>query len=154
MSRIAIFPGSFDPITIGHEFIIRRSATLFDKLIVGIGKNSSKQSMFDIDKRLQWIKDSFINEPNITAIAYDGLTVNFCRAQNANYIVRGLRSFTDFEYESAIAQMNRKIAPEIETVFMLTAPEYDAIASNIVRDILRNGAMCNSFWQVELGFSY
>nr|MBK9653387.1 pantetheine-phosphate adenylyltransferase [Bacteroidota bacterium] len=145
MSRIAIFPGSFDPITIGHEFIIRRSATLFDKLIVGIGKNSSKQSMFDIDKRLQWIKDSFINEPNITAIAYDGLTVNFCRAQNANYIVRGLRSFTDFEYESAIAQMNRKIAPEIETVFMLTAPEYDAIASNIVRDILRNGGDVQQF---------
>ena len=143
--KIALFPGSFDPITIGHYDILQRAKMLFDKIYVGIGKNSSKQSMFDIDKRLQWIKDSFINEPNIEAIAYDGLTVNFCRAQNANYIVRGLRSFTDFEYESAIAQMNRKIAPEIETVFMLTSPEYDAIASNIVRDILRNGGDVQQF---------
>ena len=143
--RIAVFPGSFDPITIGHQDIIERASTFFDKMIVGIGTNASKQNMFTLEQRLAWIEKTFEANPKIWVAAYTGLTIDFCKKNNAHYLVRGLRSFTDFEYESAIAQMNKKMAPVIETIFMLTKPEYDAIASTIVRDIIRNGGEAKQF---------
>lgn len=143
--RIAVFPGSFDPITVGHQDIIERASTLFDKMIVGLGTNASKQHMFTLEQRLSWIEKTFEANPKISVAAYSGLTIDFCKKNNANYLVRGLRSFTDFEYESAIAQMNQKMAPVIETIFMLTKPEYDAIASTIVRDIIRNGGEVKQF---------
>ncbi|MBK8848405.1 MAG: pantetheine-phosphate adenylyltransferase [Bacteroidetes bacterium] len=143
--RIAVFPGSFDPITIGHQDIIERASTLFDKMIVGIGTNANKQHMFTLEQRVSWIEKTFEANSNISVAAYSGLTIDFCKKNNANYLVRGLRSFTDFEYESAIAQMNHKMSPVIETIFMLTKPEYDAIASTIVRDIIRNGGEVKQF---------
>lgn len=137
MERIAIFPGSFDPITKGHENIIKRALPLFDKIIIAIGMNSSKNCMFDIEKRLEWIRESFKNESKIEVAEFSGLTVDFCKSQNARFILRGLRSYTDFEYEFAIAQMNKALVEKVETVFLLTDPEFSSISSSIVREIIR-----------------
>ena len=143
--RIAIFPGSFDPITKGHENILRRALPLFDEIIIAIGKNSSKQNYFPIGKREKWIKQVFANEPKVRVEAYTGLTIDFCKKMKANYILRGLRTSADFEFEKSIAQNNNIMAPEIETIFILPIPKLSAINSTIVRDIVRNGGDASPF---------
>ena len=134
--RIAVFPGSFDPFTIGHEDIIRRALPLFDKIIVAIGHNSEKKNMFELNVRLKWIEKIFDNEKKVLAEAYEGLIVDFCKLNSAQYILRGLRSSVDFEYEKAIGQMNQSLSPEIETIIFLSHPEHSHINSTIIRDII------------------
>jgi pantetheine-phosphate adenylyltransferase len=145
MERIAVFPGSFDPITRGHESIILRALPLFEKIIIAIGENSDKTSCFSAEKRLRWIKNVFKNEEKIHVTTYKGLTVDFCKKVGARYILRGLRTSADFEFERSVGQINKKIFPEIETVFFLTVPEFTALNSSIVRDILRHGGDASQF---------
>lgn len=133
----AIFPGSFDPITLGHYDIIKRAVNLFDEVIVAIGINAEKKYMFSLEERMQFIKDAFANESKVTVVSYQGLTVDFCKKNNVKFILRGLRNPADFEFEKAIAHTNRDLAP-IETVFLLTAADTSYISSSIVRDVIRN----------------
>ncbi|MFT5147255.1 MAG: pantetheine-phosphate adenylyltransferase [Flavobacteriales bacterium] len=133
----AIFPGSFDPITLGHHDIIERGVTLFDELIIAIGINADKNYMFSLEERTQFIEDSFGNNPKIKIVTYEGLTVHFCQENKIDFILRGLRNPADFEFEKAIAHTNRDLAP-IETVFLLTAASTSYISSSIVRDVIRN----------------
>ena len=145
MNKIAVFPGSFDPITRGHVSIIQRALPLFDKIIVAIGLNTEKQNYFPTEKRLEWIRKVFLDEPKIEVTKYTGLTINFCKSVNASYILRGLRTSADFEFERSIGQINKNLHPGIETVFLLTTPEYTALNSSIVRDIVRHGGDASQF---------
>ena len=133
----AIFPGSFDPITLGHHDIIKRGIQLFDEVIVAIGINADKKYMFSLEQRQKFIEDAFENEPKVKVVTYKGLTVDFCKENNVDFILRGLRNPADFEFEKAIAHTNRDLAP-IETVFLLTAASTSYISSSIVRDVIRN----------------
>ncbi|GAL68197.1 pantetheine-phosphate adenylyltransferase [Jejuia pallidilutea] len=133
----AIFPGSFDPLTLGHYEIIKRGVTLFDEIIVAIGVNSSKKYMFSLEERKQFIVDAFKDEPKVKVVTYEGLTVDFCLRNNVEFILRGLRNPADFEFEKAIAHTNRDLAP-IETIFLLTSAQTSYIASSIVRDVIKN----------------
>jgi pantetheine-phosphate adenylyltransferase len=145
MKRIAVFPGSFDPITKGHEDIILRAVPLFDEIIVAIGTNSSKKYYFDLEKRLEMIRFTFKNESKVRAITYTGLTVDYCKEVGAHYLLRGLRTSADFEFERSIAHINQTLYPELDTVFLLSLQEYSAINSTIVRDILINGGEVSRF---------
>ena len=136
--RKAIFPGSFDPITLGHYDIIKRSIPLFDEIIVAIGVNAEKKYMFSIEERTRFIEEAFADEPKVKVITYSGLTIDLCKKENAEFILRGLRNPADFEFEKAIAHTNR-VMSKIETVFLLTAARTSFISSSIVRDVLRNG---------------
>lgn len=138
MSKKAIFPGSFDPITNGHYDIIKRGVSLFDEIIVAIGVNAEKKYMFSLEERKRFIEEAFKDEPKVRVITYTGLTIDLCKKENANFILRGLRNPADFEFEKAIAHTNRSLS-EIETVFLLTAAGTSYISSSIVRDVLRNG---------------
>ena len=133
----AIFPGSFDPITLGHYDIIKRAVKLFDEVIVAIGINAEKKYMFSLDERMQFISDAFKDESKVKVLSYEGLTVDFCKKNNVKFILRGLRNPADFEFEKAIAHTNRDLAP-VETVFLLTAANTSYISSSIVRDVIRN----------------
>ncbi len=139
----AIFPGSFDPVTLGHYDIIQRGIPLFDELIIAIGVNADKKYMFSLEERKRFIKECFAKESKIRVMTYSGLTVDFCKKVKAAYILRGLRNSDDFEFEKAIAHTNRKLAG-IETVFLLTSAEYSYISSSIVRDVIRNGGDVSS----------
>ena len=141
----AIFPGSFDPFTVGHESIVRRATQLFDEIIIAIGYNTNKPGYFPIEKRLEWISDVFIDEPKVKVDRYDELTVDYCNRVKANFILRGIRTSADFEYERAIAQVNKKMLPDVESVFLLTTPEHTPVNSSIVRDIIRHGGDANEF---------
>lgn len=145
MEKIAVFPGSFDPFTKGHESIVRRVLPLFDKVIVAIGVNSHKQYYFTLEKRKQWIEQTFKDDPRVSVDNFTGLTIDYCHKLNAKYIVRGLRTTTDLEFEKAIAQMNKSMADDIETLFILPTPELSAINSTIIRDIVRNGGDASRF---------
>jgi pantetheine-phosphate adenylyltransferase len=145
MQRIALFPGTFDPITIGHLDIIHRALPLFDKLIIGIGRNANKSAMFSEEKRMKWIQEIFGDNPNVNVAVYEGLTVECCRKVGANFIVRGIRYVNDFEYEKAIADMNRSLDSRIETVFLTCLPQYTSVASTLVRDVIRNGGNARQF---------
>ena len=145
MKRIAVFPGSFDPITKGHESIIKRAIPLFDEIIIAIGENADKKAYFSIEKGMNWIKKIFSNYPGISVTKYKGLTTDFCKKVNAKYILRGLRTSADFEFERSIGQINKKLYPEIETIFLLTTPEHTPINSSIVRDILRHNGDPSEF---------
>jgi pantetheine-phosphate adenylyltransferase len=145
MEKKAVFPGSFDPITIGHEAIIKRALPLFDEVLIAVGINSTKPSLYSPEQRVEWIKTVFEGEKKVNVKSYTGLTVNFVKEQNANYILRGLRTSADFEFERAIAQVNKKMYPELETIFLLTTPELTPVNSTIVRDILRNGGDASMF---------
>jgi len=134
----AIFPGSFDPITLGHYDIIKRGISLFDEVIIAIGTNASKKYMFSIEERKRFIEEAFKNEIKVQVIVYKGLTIDLCKELNINFILRGLRNPADFEFEKAIAHTNRKLS-KIETVFLLTAARTSFISSSIVRDVIRNG---------------
>ena len=133
----AIFPGSFDPFTLGHLDILKRSLLLFDEIIVGVGKNINKKTMFSEKQRVSFIKDCFKNESRIKVESYDGLTIDFCKKNDANFIVRGIRNNGDFEFEKAIARTNRKLS-KIETVFLLTSAKTYFISSGIVRELITN----------------
>jgi pantetheine-phosphate adenylyltransferase len=143
--KTAIFPGSFDPFTIGHESIVRRAIPMFDKIIVMIGFNANKKSFFPLEKRLKWINQVFQNEKKVEVRVHEGLTVDFCKEVGAQYILRGLRTSSDFEYERAIAQVNKKMHPEIETVFLLTLPEHTPVNATIIRDIVFHGGDASIF---------
>lgn len=143
--RICLFPGTFDPITKGHTDIIDRALGLFDALIIGIGVNSSKQPMFSLEQRIAWIESIYKNEPKIKVIAYEGLTIDCCKKYNAQFILRGIRYINDFEYEKAIADMNRMLEPEVETVFLTCTPLYSTISSTLVRDVIRNNGNVHQF---------
>jgi len=145
MQKIAVFPGSFDPITRGHESIIKRALPIFDKVIVAIGENGEKNSFFPLGQRLGWLRGIFDTEPKIQITSYSGLTVDFCKKNKIPYILRGLRTSADFEFERGIGQMNRLMFPGIETVFLLCEPEYASLSSSIVRDIIRNGGDVTQF---------
>lgn len=145
MQRIAVFPGSFDPITRGHESVIKRALPLFDRLIIAIGENGEKKSFFSLETRLTWLNLIFGNDPRISVATYSGLTIDFCRTEKATFILRGLRTSADFEFERGIGQMNKMMCPEIETIFLLCEPEFASLSSSIVRDIIRNGGDVRQF---------
>lgn len=145
MNRIAVFPGSFDPITKGHESIVRRSAILFDEIVVAIGENIDKKYMFSLEKRKHWLEETFSDLNNIKIADYKGLTVDFCKSINANFIIRGLRSTKDFNYEQSVALMNKALAPNIETILLFTDPIYSMISSTSVRDIIKNNGNVDQF---------
>jgi len=142
--RKAIFPGSFDPITLGHVDIINRALPLFDEIVIAIGVNADKQYMFSLEERIQFIKENYKNEVKVTVETYSGLTTDFCQKINVDFILRGLRNPADFEFEKAIAQTNRKLS-NIETVFLLTSADTAYISSSIVRDVYRHGGDITSF---------
>lgn len=150
MRRTAIFPGSFDPITSGHVDIVRRAVPLFDHIIVAIGINSQKQSLYPLEKRIEWIQRVFKDEKKISVEAYEGLTVNFCNERKADYIIRGIRSSSDFDYEKTIAHLNNAMYPNIETILMLARPELSSISSTIVREIIRGKGKVDKFVPKEI----
>ena len=133
----AVFPGSFDPITIGHLDIVERAIKVFDEIIIAVGDNTNKKYMFPKEKRVEFVKQTFYNYDNVKIESYDGLTVDFCRKNNIEFMIRGLRNPADFEFEKSIALTNREMT-EIETIFLLTSPENSFISSSIVRDLIRN----------------
>lgn len=141
----AVFSGSFDPITKGHENIILKALPLFDEVIVAIGENIMKKNTFALEQRLQWIKDVFAKHPKIKVTHYEGLTVDFYKKEGANFIIRGLRGSMDLEYESTIAEANKKIAPEIETLFFLTEPSLRCVSSTVVRDLIKHNCPVDKF---------
>jgi pantetheine-phosphate adenylyltransferase len=150
MQRIAIFPGTFDPITVGHLEIIHRALPLFDQIVVSIGQNINKVCLYSLEQRLGWIREIFKDEPRVSASNYEGLTVDFCKKMNAGYILRGLRSSTDYQFEKSIAQVNRAMNEKVETVFFISDPALSAISSSIVRDIIRNGGDASAFVPKEV----
>jgi len=153
MKITAVFPGSFDPITRGHESVIKRALPLFDEVYIAVGINAEKKSFFDLKMRIEWIQQVFEKFPQVNVIQYEGLTVDLCKKLGAQYLLRGLRTSADFEFERSIGQINKKLYPEIETVFFLTDPEYSMLNSSIVRDILRNGGNASQFVPDELDLS-
>jgi len=145
MSKICLFPGTFDPVTLGHTDIIDRSLDLFDKVVVGIGKNTSKVPMYSEEKRLEWLQEIYKDEPKVEALVYEGLTAECCKRVGARFILRGIRYVNDFEYEKAIADMNRSLDSSIETIFLTCLPKYTSIASTLIRDVIRNGGDVSQF---------
>ena len=145
MSRIALFPGSFDPITLGHIDIIERAVPLFDEIKIAVGTNSAKNYLFPLQQRVEWIEQTFAHEPKISVITYEGLTVDFAREQGVQFLLRGLRNPADFEFEKAIAQANREMVPDLETVFLLTSARYAYISSSIVREVYNHGGDFQKF---------
>jgi pantetheine-phosphate adenylyltransferase len=145
MPRICLFPGTFDPLTLGHVDIINRAIPLFDEIVVGIGSNIAKAPMFTAEQRVAWIKEIYKDEPRVKGAFYEGLTVNYCKVIGAKFILRGIRYVSDFEYEKTIADANRTLDNSIETIFLTGEPKYTSVASTIVRDIIRNGGNASPF---------
>jgi len=145
MQRICLFPGTFDPITLGHIDIINRALPLFDKIIVGIGINAGKSPMYSTEQRMQWVNEIYSSEPKVSCQTYEGLTVHYCQKIDAKFILRGIRYVSDFEYEKTIADANRTLDKNIETVFLTGEPKYTSVASTIVRDIIKNGGNAAPF---------
>jgi pantetheine-phosphate adenylyltransferase len=144
MQKIALFPGSFDPFTVGHENVVLRALDIFDKIIIAVGYNSNKADFFPVDDRVNWIKSVFTDQPNISVEKYEGLTVDFAKEIGATHILRGIRTSADFEYERAIAQVNKAMTG-IDTIFLLTTPEHTPVNSSIVRDIIKHGGDASKF---------
>lgn len=153
MQRICLFPGTFDPVTLGHVDIINRAIPLFDKIYIGIGINSSKNPMFSAEQRMEWFQEIYKDNPKIESVIYDGLTVNYCKQIGATFILRGIRYVSDFEYEKTIADANRTLDKNIETIFLTGEPKYTSVASTIVRDIIRNGGNASPFLPDEVNHS-
>jgi pantetheine-phosphate adenylyltransferase len=145
MNRTCLFPGTFDPLTLGHVDIINRALPLFDKIVVGIGLNAAKGPMFTPEQRLAWIQEIYKDEPRVQGAIYDGLTVEYCKKIESHFILRGIRYVSDFEYEKTIADANRTLDPTMETIFLTGEPKYTSVASTIVRDIIRNGGDASPF---------
>lgn len=154
MKRIAVFPGSFDPITKGHENIVKRASLLFDEIVVAIGSNSSKSSMFSLDLRTEWLTKVFEQHSNVRVSHYNGLTIDYARSIGARFLLRGVRNGGDFEYERTIAQMTKAMAPELETVILFTDPEFAAINSTVVREILKNHGDVSQFVPDGIAVAY
>jgi pantetheine-phosphate adenylyltransferase len=152
MKRIALFPGTFDPITVGHLNILERAIPLFDEIVIGIGHNSSKSTLFPLEQREVWIAEIFKDVTTVRVASYEGLTVDFCQKINANYILRGLRNMSDFDYEKNIAQMNKLVQNHIESVFLMCDPEYTPISSSVVRDLIRNGGNAAPYLPKEVKY--
>jgi pantetheine-phosphate adenylyltransferase len=150
MQRICLFPGTFDPVTLGHVDIITRAVPLFDKIVVGIGINTSKAPMFSPEQRLNWVKEIFKEDLRVDGAVYEGLTVEFCKKIGAKFILRGIRYVSDFEYEKTIADANRTLDKSIETIFLTGEPKYTSVASTIVRDIIKNGGDASPFLPSEV----
>lgn len=148
--KIALFPGSFDPITKGHQSIVKRALPMFDKIVVAIGSNTAKNSVFPLEKRIEWIEKTFAQYDNVEVVTFNSLTVDFCREIGAKYILRGLRNSTDFQYERNIARINQELAEEIETIFLMTKPDDAAISSSLVREILSFGRDVSQFIPEEI----
>jgi pantetheine-phosphate adenylyltransferase len=145
MPRICLFPGTFDPFTLGRADVIARASALFDEIVIGIGTNSSKKPMFRLKQRMQWCREIYKDDPKVRVMPYSGLTVDFCSKIKAAFILRGIRYVTDFEYEKAIADMNRRLQPGIETIFLTSSPEFATLASTLVRDVILNGGDASHF---------
>lgn len=143
--RTIVFPGSFDPITTGHVDLVKRALPVFDKIIVAIGVNSQKQTLFSVEQRKAWIEEVFSNEPNVYVDVFEGLTVHYCKKVDANYILRGLRNSSDFDYEKTISQLNHIVGGNIETFFLISQPEFSHISSTIVREIIKGKGDASSF---------
>lgn len=145
MKKIAVFPGSFDPVTLGHFSLVQRALPLFDELVVAIGQNAHKHYFFPLERRLDWLKQVFASYPQVTIDYYEGLTVDYCQKRGASYILRGLRTSADFEFERGIGQVNRMLDANIETIFILTSPELTPVTSSIIRDVFRSGGDVSRF---------
>ena len=145
MTKTALFAGSFDPITTGHEVIVRRAARLFDEVVVGIGENTRKQALFPLQRRLDWLRRTFADQPNVRIDHYEGLTTDYCRQHGIGFLLRGLRSTTDFLYEENIARINRAITPEVESVFLISDPASCTISSSMLRELLQFGHSIEEF---------
>jgi len=145
MKKVAVFPGSFDPITKGHEEIVRRAAVLFDEVIVAVGCNTSKAALFPEAIRYEWVKKTFADLPHVRAEFFEGLTIDFCKKNNANYIIRGIRNGADFEYERSIAHMNKLMFPRIETILLYSDPHWISLSSTIIREIIKNKGDVSQF---------
>jgi pantetheine-phosphate adenylyltransferase len=145
MQKIAVFPGSFDPITIGHVKIVERAMPLFDKVVVAVGVNSQKQSLFSLEQRISWLKTVFVEEPKVEIAFFEGLTAHFCNRIGAKYLLRGLRNASDFDYEKTISQLNHIVGKDLETVFLISQPEVSHISSTIVREIIKGGGDASPF---------
>lgn len=143
--RVAIFPGSFDPVTKGHEDVVRRAIPLFDKIVVAVGQHSSKKGMFSVAERLKMLSATFEDCPTVEVAAFEGLTADFAKSQGANFLLRGVRNGVDLSYEQTIAQMTRAMHPSLDTVILLTDPQHAAIHSTVVRDVLHHGGDVSSF---------
>lgn len=137
--KIALFPGTFDPFTNGHLDIVQKGLGLFDEIIVAVGENASKKTMFNLETRMRWINKCFENEPRVKVKQYNGLTIHFCTEVNANYILRGLRTIGDFEYEKQIAMVNADLNPDVQSVFVLSEQKYTAVSSTVIRDLILHG---------------
>ena len=148
--NVAVFPGSFDPITVGHVDIIRRAAPLFDQIIVAIGENSQKSYLYPLETRMLWLKNVFQSFPNVSIDHYEGLTAHYCREIGARYMIRGLRNASDFDYEKTISQLNQIVGGDLETVFFISRPEFSHISSTIVREILKGGGDASPFVPAEV----
>lgn len=145
MKRIALFPGSFDPFTKGHEDIVLRGLKLFDEVVIGIGRNARKDRYFPLEQMMRLIEEAFQHQPNVRVISYDDLTANVARSEGAKFLLRGLRNTTDFEYENGISQVNRYVYEEVDTVFLITSPQLAPISSSIIRDLHRYGQRVDEF---------
>jgi len=145
MKRIAVYPGTFDPVTKGHEALVLKALSLFDEIIIAIGHNSKKQTYFTIEQRIKWLEQVFKAYPQVKIETYNTLTVNYCKEKNAKFILRGLRSSTDFEFERNIAQANQALSPDIETIFIISSAGLSAVNSSIVRDIHKHGGDITQF---------
>jgi len=152
--KIAVFPGSFDPITKGHVDLVKRALPLFDKIVVAVGVNSVKKTLFDLDQRLNWLEKVFKNEEKVIVGDFEGLTVNYCKEVNAQYLLRGLRNASDFDYEKTISQLNNIIGKNIETVFLISRPEYSHFSSTIVREIIKGKGDYTPFLPKEITIEY
>lgn len=148
--RTCLFPGTFDPVTLGHTDIINRALPLFDRFVIGIGRNVNKEPMFSEEKRLTWLREIYKDNPKVEALAYDGLTVDCCKKIGANFVLRGIRYVNDFEYEKAIADMNRSLDHNVETIFLTCLPQYTSVASTLVRDVIRNRGDVTQFLPKEV----
>ena len=152
MNRKAVFPGTFDPVTTGHVDIVKRALPLFDEIVIAIGVNSQKQTLFELEDRKKWLERVFDNDPRIRVDVFEGLTVHFCKKIGARYLIRGLRNVSDFDYEKTISQLNHIVGDRVETVFFISRPEFSYISSTIVREIIKGGGDAGPF--IPAGVEY
>ena len=146
----AVFPGSFDPITTGHVDLVTRAVPLFDRIVVAVGVNSQKQCLFDLEQRMQWLREVFADQPSVSVDRFEGLTAHYCRRIGARYLLRGLRNSSDFDYEKTISQLNGIVGEGLETFFLISQPAYSHISSTIVREIIKGGGDARPFLPPQL----